>query len=204
MNINVNRSTERAGRHLRSLVVLPAVTVMVFVAAGTYATARQSRRTVWDGIYNEAQATRGKQLYTGNCSACHQESLQGADLAPALKGDSFVLRWSDSSVDDMVTAISASMPFDAPGSLAAQQYPRHRDVSVERKQVSGRQRGDQGGPGCAEDDRHHEGKRREIALLFTNHRDTVTLVTLTRLKQRSIRVRRMKVSVSLSSLWFVS
>ena len=62
MNINVNRSTERARRHLRSLVVLPAVTVMVFVAAGTYAAARQSRRTVWDGIYNEAQATRGKQL----------------------------------------------------------------------------------------------------------------------------------------------
>jgi cytochrome c len=122
MNRNVNRSTECAGRRLRLFVVLPAVTVMVFVAAGSYAAARQSRRTVWEGIYNEAQATRGKQLYVGNCSACHQESLQGADLAPALKGDSFVLRWSDSSVDDMVTAISASMPFDAPGSLAAQQY----------------------------------------------------------------------------------
>ena len=84
--------------------------------------ARQARRTVWEGIYNEAQATRGKQLYAGNCSACHQEGLQGADLAPALKGDGFVQRWTDSSVDDMVTAISASMPFDAPGSLAAQQY----------------------------------------------------------------------------------
>jgi len=117
-----NRSSERAGRRLRWLVVLPAVTVVVFVATGTYAVARQARRTAWDGVYNEAQAARGKQLYGGNCSACHQAGLEGADLAPALKGDSFVTRWTDSSVDDMVTAISASMPFDAPGSLSAQQY----------------------------------------------------------------------------------
>jgi mono/diheme cytochrome c family protein len=102
--------------------VLPAVTMVVIAAAGTYVAARQSRRTVWDGIYNEGQATRGKQLYVGNCSVCHQEGLQGADLAPALKGDSFVLRWSDSSVDDMFTAISSSMPADAPGTLMPQQY----------------------------------------------------------------------------------
>ena len=116
------RSSVRAARRLRLLVVLPAVTIVVIATAGTYVVARQSRKTVWDGIFNEEQATRGKQLYVGNCSVCHQEGLQGADLAPALKGDSFVLRWSDSSVDDMLTTISASMPADAPGNLAPQQY----------------------------------------------------------------------------------
>ena len=122
MNRCDNRSSERAARRLRLFVVLPAVTVVVIATAGTYVVARQGRKTVWDGIYSEDQATRGKQLYVGNCSVCHQEGLQGADLAPALKGDSFVLRWSDSSVDDMVTTISTSMPADAPGSLTAQQY----------------------------------------------------------------------------------
>jgi mono/diheme cytochrome c family protein len=102
--------------------VLPAVTMVVIATAGTYVVARQSRRTVWDGIYSEGQATRGQQLYSGNCSVCHQEGLQGGDTAPALKGERFVLRWSDSTVDDMFTAISTSMPADTPGSLTPQQY----------------------------------------------------------------------------------
>jgi mono/diheme cytochrome c family protein len=122
MNRPDNRSSERAARRFRVLVVLPAITLVVIATAGTYVAARQNRRTVWDGVYNEGQATRGKQLYVGNCSVCHQEGLQGADLAPALKGDSFVLRWSDSSVDDMFTTISTSMPADAPATLTPQQY----------------------------------------------------------------------------------
>lgn len=122
MNTSDYRSSERLARRRRLLFVLPAVTLVVIATAGTYVVARQSRRTVWDGVYNEGQATRGKQLYVGNCSVCHQEGLQGADLAPALKGDSFVLRWSDSSVDDMLTTISSSMPADSPGSLTSQQY----------------------------------------------------------------------------------
>jgi hypothetical protein len=115
------RSSARAGRNLRWFVV-PAVTIVVIVAAGTSGVARQGRRTVWDGIYNEEQALRGKQLYGGNCSVCHGTGLEGGDEAPMLKGDSFIFRWTDSSIDDMVTAISTSMPANAPGSLAAQQY----------------------------------------------------------------------------------
>ena len=122
MNRSDYRSSQRAARRWCLLVVLPAVTGVVIATTGTYVVARQSRKTVWEGVYNEDQATRGKQLYVGNCSVCHQEGLQGADLAPALKGDSFVLRWSDSSVDDLLTTISSSMPADTPGSLTAQQY----------------------------------------------------------------------------------
>ena len=49
------------------------------------AMAAQAHRTVWDGVYSEAQATRGKQAYIDNCASCHGEGMQGADLAPALK-----------------------------------------------------------------------------------------------------------------------
>jgi mono/diheme cytochrome c family protein len=122
MNRPDNRSSERAARRFRVLVVLPAVTLVVMASAGTYVAARQNRRTVWDGVYNDGQATRGKELYSGNCSVCHQDGLQGSDDAPALKGDRFVFRWSDSTVDDMFTAISTGMPATAPGSLTPQQY----------------------------------------------------------------------------------
>lgn len=122
MNSCDYRSSERAARRLRLLFLLPTVTMVVIATAGTYAMARQGRRTVWDGIYNEGQATRGKQLYSGNCSVCHQDGLQGSDDAPSLKGERFVYRWSDSTVDDIFTTISTSMPATAPGSLTPQQY----------------------------------------------------------------------------------
>jgi mono/diheme cytochrome c family protein len=122
MNTSDYRSSERAMRRQRLLFVLPAITLVVIATAGTYVVARQSRRTVWDGIYNEGQAARGKQLYVGNCSVCHQDGLQGSDDAPPLKGERFVFRWSDSTVDDIFSAISTSMPATAPGSLMPQQY----------------------------------------------------------------------------------
>ena len=62
------------------------------------ALASAQTKTVWDGVYSEAQAGRGKKLYIASCAACHQESLTGADLAPALKGDEFLLLWNDEVV----------------------------------------------------------------------------------------------------------
>jgi cytochrome c len=81
--------------------------------------AAQGTRSVWDGVYSEAQAARGKKLYIDACAVCHQEGLQGADLAPPLKGDDFVLRWDGQSIYDVVNTIRTTMPADAPGSLEA-------------------------------------------------------------------------------------
>ena len=78
----------------------------------------QSGRTVWDGVYTEAQAERGKTLYIASCAACHQEGLQGADLAPALKGDEFLLLWNDRLMSELVERVTATMPQDAPGTLS--------------------------------------------------------------------------------------
>jgi mono/diheme cytochrome c family protein len=77
-------------------------------------------KTVWDGVYTEAQAGRGKKLYIASCAACHQEGLQGADLAPALKGDEFLLLWNDRPLADLVERVTTTMPQDAPGTLPAQ------------------------------------------------------------------------------------
>jgi mono/diheme cytochrome c family protein len=96
--------------------------VFIALAAGIAACgsliAAQAPRTVWAGVYTEAQAVRGKQAYIDNCASCHGEGLQGADLAPALKGEDFLLRWSAQPVHGLATAIAKTMPLTAPGSLS--------------------------------------------------------------------------------------
>jgi S-disulfanyl-L-cysteine oxidoreductase SoxD len=80
--------------------------------------AAQGSKTTKDGIYTEAQATRGKGLYVASCASCQQEGLQGADLAPALKGDDFLLPWTSQSVNDLFERVAKTMPGDDPGSLS--------------------------------------------------------------------------------------
>ena len=48
----------------------------------------QPTRTVQDGVFSDAQATRGQALYAQRCAGCHGPALEGAQ-APALKGDGF-------------------------------------------------------------------------------------------------------------------
>jgi mono/diheme cytochrome c family protein len=81
--------------------------------------------TVWDKVYTEEQATRGKDAYMTECSACHSEDLGGSGYAPALKGDDFAFAWGDKSVGDFFTRIRRLMPPDNPGSLAPEKY---RDI----------------------------------------------------------------------------
>jgi cytochrome c len=90
------------------------------VASAVVVGAGQSGKSVWDGAYSDAQAGRGKKDYIAHCAACHQEGMQGADLAPALKGDEFLLRWNDKSMFELVDRITKTMPQDAPGSLSPQ------------------------------------------------------------------------------------
>lgn len=91
--------------------------VAVAVMLGTLVGAAQGSKTAKEGIYTEAQAARGRKHYVTACASCHQEGLQGADLAPPLKGDDFLLPWSSQSVNDLFERVAKTMPGDAPGSL---------------------------------------------------------------------------------------
>ena len=95
-----------------------ACAILVAMAASLGA---QASKNVWNGVYSETQAARGKKLYVNSCAACHQEGLQGADLAPALKGDEFLLRWFDRSMFDFVDRVATTMPQDTPGALSLQE-----------------------------------------------------------------------------------
>lgn len=74
-------------------------------------------RTVWDGVYTDAQAERGLKAYTSACTECHGADLTGDGFAPPLTGAEFVGNWSDLSVGDLFERIRISMPPSGPASV---------------------------------------------------------------------------------------
>jgi cytochrome c len=91
------------------------------------------QRTIWDGVYTEAQAGRGEKAYKLACGYCHKDNLGGGFFddgngrAPALAGprafdSSFEKRWGGVSVGDMVVDIGIAMPQQDPGSLPPETY----------------------------------------------------------------------------------
>jgi mono/diheme cytochrome c family protein len=51
-------------------------------------------RSVWHGVYTEAQQKRGEPFYVRECSTCHGETLKGGEGTPALTGAEFLDRWN--------------------------------------------------------------------------------------------------------------
>ena len=80
--------------------------------------AAQEGRTVWDGVYTDAQAMRGEQVYQDECTFCHLDDLMGDAFATPLVEDAFTFRWDGSSVGDLMTVIQVTMPADRPQTLS--------------------------------------------------------------------------------------
>jgi len=80
----------------------------------------QQARSVNDGVYSGAQATRGQAVYKTQCAECHGNALEGTVGSP-LAGDSFLSDWSARPLSAFVDKIQKTMPFSAPGSLSRQQ-----------------------------------------------------------------------------------
>src|SRR5262249_109571 len=74
-----------------------------------------------EGVYTEAQAARGLQIYGQSCSSCHGPALMGDDAAAPLTGGQFFSSWIDSAVGELAERIRTSMPANNPGSLSRQQ-----------------------------------------------------------------------------------
>jgi cytochrome c len=128
------------------------VTFVLLVSIGGLlgsAAARPSqdpKKTVWDGVYTEAQARRGESLFKTECSYCHGNDLaggffdNGTGRAPALAGprafdSSFAERWKDQTVGEMVATIAATMPQEKPASLSVQAYVDLVSYLLEKNQI---------------------------------------------------------------------
>jgi len=75
--------------------------------------------TVWDGVYTDAQAERGKASFEANCVACHKADLTG--IEDALKGEQFLERRREDNLDAFFAELK-TMPLRKPGSLSNEVY----------------------------------------------------------------------------------
>jgi mono/diheme cytochrome c family protein len=76
-------------------------------------------RTVWDGVYTEAQAARGVTAFGQSCTGCHALAAEGK--AP-LVGDPFWKSFAQKNVGDLLEFVSANMPNGSPRSLSESTY----------------------------------------------------------------------------------
>ena len=78
-------------------------------------------KTVWDGVYTAAQATRGAAVYATACGGCHRDRLPDR-AAPAADGGRFMEAWAEDSLKSLFIVIKTTMPQSAPGSLSDAAY----------------------------------------------------------------------------------
>jgi mono/diheme cytochrome c family protein len=102
----------------RSLILV----LMLSSAAGAliHAQAPPVGRTVWDGVYTDAQAARATATFNATCSNCHTLSAQGNK---PLSGDAFWQGFTQKTVGELLTYVKTNMPNGVnAGSLSASAY----------------------------------------------------------------------------------
>lgn len=97
-------------------VVVPAAWLLLVTATPE---AAQSK-SVNDGVFSDAQATRGEAAYKKDCSSCHGDGLAGDGFAPGLAGSEFLSNWNGTSVGDLFDRVRISMPPSNPGGVTSQ------------------------------------------------------------------------------------
>ncbi len=119
MSMNV-RPTHGLVTVLAIFVVVAVAAVRSPVRAAEGQTPGQPRRSVSDGIYTDAQRTRGQAIYAAECADCHAADLTGGDNAPSLTGYEFVAAWKGTTAGDLFEKVR-TMPPTSPGKLNPQQ-----------------------------------------------------------------------------------
>jgi quinoprotein glucose dehydrogenase len=107
---------KKATNHLISAAVLAALSLpAAFAQSG-----EQASRTIWDGVYSQAQAERGRNAYLATCARCHGDDLAG--FRGAMEGKRFMEGWSEDTVYSLFHRIQSTMPPGQAGSLPDQSY----------------------------------------------------------------------------------
>jgi mono/diheme cytochrome c family protein len=105
-------------RHLIGLAAVAA-----FLLSGSPSLHAQaagaSGRTVWDGVYTEAQAARATATFNQSCANCHSLSPQGNR---SLTGDKFWEGFTQKTVADLLSYVKTNMPNGNGGSLSPTTY----------------------------------------------------------------------------------
>ena len=94
------------------LITSPSLDAQAGARAGGPAAAQapaQPTRTVQDGVFSDAQATRGQAQYAQRCAGCHGPALAGGS-APGLIGERFTNRFRMEPLSALFIQIRYAMP----------------------------------------------------------------------------------------------
>jgi mono/diheme cytochrome c family protein len=109
------------GCAVASMALFISTFVTAVHAKAPFQDAPAAAKTVWDGVYSQKQADRGKEAFGQNCSVCHGDDLAGQDMATPLAGSNFTSNWSGLTVGALTERIHNTMPLSNPGSLSQAQ-----------------------------------------------------------------------------------
>ncbi|MCZ6641919.1 MAG: cytochrome c [Gammaproteobacteria bacterium] len=118
------------------MTLITGALLLVAVSAMPLLGATQSI-SVWAGIYTDAQAARGKEVFIRACAECHATQpgeMAGDGTAPSLIGENFSYRWTDYSIVGLFDTIRQTMPEAAPNSLSPAEYA---DVTAYLLEING-------------------------------------------------------------------
>ena len=101
------------------LLVLTMVLLLTAAASVLLKAQAADVRTVWDGVYTDAQAARGTSAFSQSCSNCHILAPQGKG---PLTGERFWEGFAQRTVGDLLTFVRTNMPNGNGGSLPASTY----------------------------------------------------------------------------------
>jgi mono/diheme cytochrome c family protein len=100
-------------------VVIVVALVTISGAVRTHGQSTAGPAEIWKGVYTVQQAESGESTYTTTCARCHNPDLSGgqvgANTAPPLGGDKFLLRWEANNVERLFHTIRDTMPRGTPG-----------------------------------------------------------------------------------------
>jgi mono/diheme cytochrome c family protein len=99
--------------------------VACWLCAVTVRVDAQTKKTVWDKVYSEEQASKGKVEYETHCEVCHQKDLTGrasGGEGAELVGNVFARKWEFQNLNQLFSEIKKRMPRDNPGTLSDEGY----------------------------------------------------------------------------------
>ncbi len=92
-----------------------SVVTLLCAASALHVVAQDGEsRSIHDGVYTEAQAEQGAELWQNICGECHQ--------IDEFQGPAYMSSWTNVPVADLFDLISVTMPEDNPGSLRDAEY----------------------------------------------------------------------------------
>jgi mono/diheme cytochrome c family protein len=110
------------GARLWTRLCFVALTAVFLGSLGTAIVAAQAKpsgKTVWDGVYTDAQAERATATFSSTCSRCH---TLGADGNRPLSGEKFWEGYTQKTVADLLAFVSKNMPNGQGGTLSPGTY----------------------------------------------------------------------------------